>query len=77
MNIYTLEWHFGDARQMLCGSTNKLVAMGVYRADVKANTFNTAKCRITGNNATGDNHSGRAKQHREEFHSRFTEYVIH
>ena len=36
----TVEWFFGDTRQMVGGSTNKLTAAGFSRADKKASTFN-------------------------------------
>ncbi len=42
MNTDTAEWFFGDARQMVGGSTNKLAAAGFDCADKKASTFNAA-----------------------------------
>ena len=42
MNTDTVECLFGDARQMVSGSTNKLTAAGFDRADKKASTFNAA-----------------------------------
>ena len=43
MNTDTMEWFFGDARQMVGGSTNKLTAAGFDQADKKASTFNVAQ----------------------------------
>ena len=54
MNTDTVEWYFGDARQMVGGSTNKLTATGFNRADEKASTFNAAKFSLVGNNSAGD-----------------------
>ena len=62
MNTDTVEWFFGDARQMVGGSTNKLTAAGFNRADKKASTFNAAKFSLVGNNSTGDNIFGRNKR---------------
>jgi hypothetical protein len=62
MNTDTVEWFFGDARQMVGGSTNKLTAAGFDRADKKASTFNAAKFSLVGNNSTGDNIFGRNKR---------------
>ena len=53
---------FGDARQMVGGSTNKLTAAGFDRADKKASTFNAAKFSLVGNNSTGANMFGRNKK---------------
>ena len=39
MNTDTVECFFGDAQQMVCGSTNKLTAAWFERADKKASTF--------------------------------------
>ena len=61
MNTDTVEWFFGDARQMVGGSTNKLTAAGFDRADKKASTFNAAKFSLVGSNSTGDNIFGRNK----------------
>lgn len=63
MNTDTVEWFFGDARQMVGGSTNKMTAAGMDRADKKANTFNAAKFRLVGNNSTGENYFGRQKRY--------------
>ena len=57
-----LEWFFGDARQMVGGSTNKLTAAGFDRADKKESTFNATKFSLVGNNSTGDNIFGRNKR---------------
>jgi hypothetical protein len=62
MNTDTMEWFFGDARQMVGGSTNKLTAAGFDRADKKASTFNAAKFYLVGNSSTGANMFGRNKK---------------
>ena len=62
MNTDTVEWFFGDARQMVGDSTNKLTAAGFNHADKKASTFNEAKFSLAGNNSTGDNIIGRNKR---------------
>ena len=62
MNTDTVECFFGDARQMVGGSTNKLTAAGFNRADKKASTFNAAKFSLVGNNSTGANMFGRNKK---------------
>jgi len=61
MNTDTVEWFFGDARQIVGGSTNKLTAAGFERASKKASTFNAAQFSLVGNNATGANMFGRNK----------------
>ena len=63
MNTDTVEWTFGDERQMVGGSHNKLTALGFDRGDKKSNAFNAAKCRLVGNNKTGENFFKRAKRH--------------
>ena len=55
MNTDTVEWHFGNARQMVGGSTNKLTAAGFDNANKKASTFNAANMAIVGNNSLGVN----------------------
>jgi hypothetical protein len=50
---------FGDARQMVGGSTNKLTAAGFDQADKMASTFNATKFSLVGNNSTGANMFGR------------------
>jgi len=62
MNTDTVKWFFGDARQMVGGSTHKLTAAGFDRADKKASTFNAAKFSLVSNNSTGDNIFGRNKR---------------
>jgi hypothetical protein len=62
MNTDTVEWFFGDAQQMVDGSTNKLTAAGFNRANKKASTFNAAKFYLVGNNSTGANMFGRNKK---------------
>jgi hypothetical protein len=59
----TVECFFGDARQMVGGSTNKLTAAGFNRANKKASTFNAAKFSLVGNNSTGANMFGRNKKY--------------
>jgi hypothetical protein len=61
MNTDTVEWFFGDARQIVGGSTNKLTAAGFERASKKASTFNAAQFSLIGNNATEANMFGRNK----------------
>ena len=58
----TVEWFFGDARQMVGGSTNKLTAAGFDRVDKKASIFNAAKFSLVGNNSAGANMFGRNKK---------------
>ena len=62
MNTDTVECFFGDARQMVGGSSNKLTAAGFDQADKKASTFNYAKFSLVGNNSTGHNVFGRNKR---------------
>ena len=62
MNTDTVEWFFGDARQMVGGSSNKLTAAGFDRADKKASTFNYDKFSLVDNNSTGHNVFGRNKR---------------
>jgi hypothetical protein len=42
MNTDTIEWFFGDARQMVGGSMNKMTARTFNWADKQASTFNAA-----------------------------------
>jgi len=53
---------FGDARQMVGGSTNKVTTAGFDRADKKASTLNAAKFSLVGNNSAGFNMFGRIKK---------------
>ncbi len=53
MNTDTVEPHFGNARQMVGRSTNKLTAAGFDNADKKASTFSAANMAIVGNNSSG------------------------
>jgi hypothetical protein len=62
MNTDTVECFFGDARQMLGGSSNKLTAAGFDRVDKKASMFNHARFSLVGNNSTGHNVFGRNKR---------------
>ena len=55
LNTDTVEWFFGDARQMVGGSSNKLTAAGFDRADKKASTFNHANFSLVGNNSARHN----------------------
>ena len=63
MNTDTVEWTFGDERQMIDRSHNKLTALGFNRGNKKSNAFNIAKCRLVGNNKTGENLFKQAKLH--------------
>jgi hypothetical protein len=63
MNIDTVEWQFGNARQMVGRSTNKLTAAGFDNADKKASTFNMANMAIVGNNSLGANIFASKKQY--------------
>jgi hypothetical protein len=63
MNTNTVEWHFGNARQMVGGSTNKLTAAGFDNANKKASTFNAANMAIVGNNSSGVNIFDSKKQY--------------
>jgi hypothetical protein len=62
MNTDTVECFFGDAQQMVGGSTNKLMVAGFDRAVKKASTFNAAKFYLVGDNSTGANMFGRNKK---------------
>jgi hypothetical protein len=61
MNTDTVEWFFGDARQMVSGSTNKMNARTFNRADKQASTFNAENFALVGNNSTGADFFGRKK----------------
>ncbi len=63
MNINTVEWFFGDAWQMVGGSTNKLTAAGFNQVDKKASTFNATIISLVGNNSTGANMFGRNRKY--------------
>ena len=43
VNTDVVEWFFGDARSMVCGSTNKLRAKAANAADRKASAFNKSR----------------------------------
>jgi hypothetical protein len=62
MNTDTVEWFFGNARQMVGGSSNKLTVAGFDRVDKKTSTFSYAKFSLVGNNSTGHNVFGRNKR---------------
>ena len=51
----TIEWTFGDERQMVGVSHNRLTALGFDRGDNKSDAFNVAKCRLVGNIKDGEN----------------------
>jgi hypothetical protein len=55
MNKDTIEWRFGNARQVVSGSTKKLTAAGFDNTDKKASTFNMANMVVVGNNSSGAN----------------------
>jgi hypothetical protein len=59
MNTDTVECFLGDARQMVDGSTNKLMGAGFGRPDKKARTFNSSKFSLVGKNSTGANMFGK------------------
>jgi hypothetical protein len=61
MNTGTVDWFFGDARQMVSGSTNKMTARTFNRADKQASTFNAMNFALFGNNSTGANLVGKKK----------------
>ena len=55
MNTDVVEWFFGDGRQMVGGSTNKMTARQWNHAGFKAAAFNAGKHGLVGNNKTGVN----------------------
>ena len=62
VNTDICEWFFGDGRQMVGGSTNKLTARGWNNADYKAGAFNAGRHGLAkGNNASGENAFKRQK----------------
>ena len=63
MNTDVVEWHFGDVRSFIGGSTNKITAKGYDHGDFKAMACNAAKHSLRGNNASGDGMFGRQKRH--------------
>jgi hypothetical protein len=63
MNTNTVERHFGNARQMVGRSTNKLTAAGFDNANKEARTFNAANMAIVGNNSLGVNIFDSKKQY--------------
>lgn len=50
MNTDWVEWFFGNCRQMVGGSHNKLTALGFNHGDRKDTAFNKAKAECVGNN---------------------------
>ena len=52
MNTDTVEWHFGNTRQMVGGRMNTLTTAGFDNADKKASTFNKTNMAIVGNNSS-------------------------
>jgi hypothetical protein len=63
INTDTIEWHFGNARQMVGGSTDKMTATSFDNADKKASTFNAANMAIVGSNLVGVNSFKSKKQY--------------
>jgi hypothetical protein len=63
MNTNTVEWHFGNARQTVGGSTNKLTAAGFDNADKIGSTFSATNMAIVGNNSLGVNIFDSKKQY--------------
>lgn len=61
-NTDPCEWFFGDARQMVGGSTNKLTCRGMEHAVKKSTAFNKAKYNLIGNNKTGKDHFGKRRK---------------
>ena len=55
MNTDMVEWHFGNARQMVPGSSNTLTAAGWDNAARKTSAFNGSKMVLVGNSASGEN----------------------
>ncbi len=51
----TVEWHFGNDRQMVPGSSNMLTATGWDNTAKKASAFNASKMALVGNNSSGEN----------------------
>jgi hypothetical protein len=49
MNTDTVEWFFGDARQMVSGIRKKVTARTFNRADKQASTFDAANFALVGN----------------------------
>ena len=62
MNTDTVEWHFGNSRQMVPGSSNTLTAAGWDNAARKASAFNASKMALVGNNSSGENPFRRNKK---------------
>ena len=62
MNTDVVEWFFGDGRQMVGGSTNKMTARQWNHAGFKAAAFNAGKHNLVGNNKTGQDIFGRQKR---------------
>jgi hypothetical protein len=56
MNTGTVEWHFGNARQMVPDSSSTLTAAGWDNAARMTSAFfNGSKMVLVGNNASGEN----------------------
>lgn len=62
MNTDVVEWFFGDGRQMVGGSTNKMTARQWNHAGFKAAAFNLGKHNLVGNNKSGQDLFGRQKR---------------
>ncbi|KAL7527593.1 hypothetical protein ACHAXR_005041, partial [Thalassiosira sp. AJA248-18] len=54
LNTDVVEWFFGDVRQMVGGSTDKMTARGWNYGDYKARAYNAGMHNLHGNNKTGD-----------------------
>jgi hypothetical protein len=54
MNTDTVEWYFGNTRQMVPGSSNTLTAAGWDNAARKASAFNESNMVLVGNNSSGE-----------------------
>ena len=63
LNTDVVEWFFGDARQIVGGSTNKLTARGWEHADFKQQAFVIGKHNVVGNNKSGANVFDRQKRY--------------
>jgi hypothetical protein len=62
MNTDMVEWHFGNSRQMVPGSSNMLTAAGWVNAARKTSAFNASKMALVGNNSSGENPFSRNKK---------------
>lgn len=53
INTDCVEWHFGDGRQRVGGSTSKMTALQWDYADFHAGLSNAATMKMLGNNSSG------------------------